>query len=76
MNEVESTPLEKRNKEHNKNLVGWRHETRAYGRKEYETAMVWPRNKNDKIWTALRLKMEGINKNLQVEMILEEMNNI
>ena len=32
--------------------------------KEYEAATVQPRNKNDRIWTALRLKMEGINKNL------------
>ena len=38
--------------------------------------MVYPRNKNDKIWTAFRLKMEGINKNLRRLMILEENNNI
>ena len=42
-----------------------RHETRAYEPKEYETATVQPRNKNDMIWTALRLKMEGINMSLR-----------
>ena len=42
-----------------------RHETRAYEPKEYETAMVQPRNKNDRIWTALRLKMEGIEHELE-----------
>ena len=42
-----------------------RHETRAYKPKEYETATVQPRNKNDRIWTALRLKMEGIKHELE-----------
>ena len=40
MNEDENTPLEKRNKEHYENLAGERHETRADGPKEYETATV------------------------------------
>ena len=42
-----------------------RHETRAYEPKEYETAMVQPRNNNDRIWTALRLKMKGNEQELE-----------
>ena len=42
-----------------------RHETRAYEPREYKTALVQPRNKNDRIWTALRLKMEGIEQELE-----------
>ena len=65
MNEVRSTPVKEGTWNNMRTLKVERHETRAYEPKEYETAMVQPRNKNDIIWTALRLKMKEMNKNLR-----------
>ena len=65
MNEDETLRWKRGTRSIMRTLKVERHETRAHGPKEYETEMVQPRNKNDRIWTALRLKMEGIEQELE-----------
>ena len=67
MNKVENTPLEKRNKEHYENLVGWKRKEKDCNGQEVHASTPVERDAQGTIkinTTTLRLEMEGNNMEL------------